>query len=80
MVCPNFGRQYIAERFQQAVVVEPGYPFQGGRLIGLMCLPGSDWSLYKTRGDSVPVGPSSLKEIAPSRLYLTSVTFFLKLS
>ena len=42
MVCLNFGRQYIAERYQRAVVVEPGYPFQSGQLIGFMCLPGSD--------------------------------------
>ena len=41
IVCLSFGRRYIAERFQQAMVVEPGNPFQRGQFDGFTRLPGS---------------------------------------
>jgi hypothetical protein len=37
----SFGRRYIAERFEETVVVEPGRPFQRGQFDGLTDLPGS---------------------------------------
>jgi hypothetical protein len=41
IVCLSFGRRYIAERFQQAVVVKPGHPFQRSEFDGLTRFPGS---------------------------------------
>jgi len=41
IVCLSFGRRYIAERFQQTMVVEPRYPFQRGQLDGLTRFPRS---------------------------------------
>ncbi|EAA20200.1 hypothetical protein, partial [Plasmodium yoelii yoelii] len=40
VVCLSPDRRDIADGFQQAVVVEPGYPFQGGEFDGLPALPG----------------------------------------
>ena len=28
VVCLSFGRRYIADRFEQSMVIEPGYPFE----------------------------------------------------
>ena len=41
VVCLTFGRRKVADRFQQSMVVKPGYPFQRGELHILLGLPGS---------------------------------------
>nr|GFB76894.1 hypothetical protein [Tanacetum cinerariifolium] len=41
IVCLSFRRRYIAERFQQAVVIKPGHPFQRGQFDGLTRFPRS---------------------------------------
>jgi hypothetical protein len=41
IVCLSFRRRYIAEWFEQAVVVEPRNLFQRGQFDGLACFPQS---------------------------------------
>jgi hypothetical protein len=41
IVCLSFRGQYIAEWFEQAVVVKPGHPFQRGQFHGFTRLPRS---------------------------------------
>lgn len=41
IVCLSFRRRYIAERFEEAVMIKPGHPFERGQFDGLTRLPGS---------------------------------------
>ena len=41
VVCFSFGRRDVPERLHESVMVEPGYPFQGGQFYRLPSFPGT---------------------------------------